>query len=39
MHAALGTAPSGTLRVSIGHFNTAEHIEALLAALAEIATG
>ncbi len=37
MHAALGTALGGTLRVSIGHFSTAEEIDALLAALAEIA--
>lgn len=36
MHAALGTAPSGTLRVSLGHFNTAGHVDALLGALAEI---
>jgi selenocysteine lyase/cysteine desulfurase len=37
MHAALGTAPSGTLRVSLGHSSTAEDVNALLAALAEIA--
>jgi selenocysteine lyase/cysteine desulfurase len=37
MHAALGTAPSGTLRLSIGHFNTAEQIDTVLAALGEIA--
>ena len=36
MHAALGTAPNGTLRVSVGHFNTAQDVDALLAALAEI---
>jgi selenocysteine lyase/cysteine desulfurase len=39
MHAALGTAPSGTLRLSIGHFNTAEQIDTVLAALGEIAAG
>src|SRR5690606_9439036 len=34
MHRSLGTlASGGTLRVSIGPFNTAEHIEAFLAAL------
>lgn len=38
MHAALGTAPSGTLRLSVGMFNTAGHIDAVLAAVAEIAT-
>ncbi len=37
MHAALGTAPSGTLRLSIGHFTTAEEIDAALAAIREIA--
>jgi selenocysteine lyase/cysteine desulfurase len=39
MHAALGTAPSGTLRLSIGHSSTADEIDAVLAALAEIAAG
>jgi selenocysteine lyase/cysteine desulfurase len=38
MHAALGTAPSGTLRLSVGMFNTAEHIDAVVNALAEIAS-
>jgi cysteine desulfurase family protein len=38
MHAALGTAPSGTLRLSIGLFNTAEHIDAVIAVVREIAT-
>ncbi|MEX2176904.1 MAG: aminotransferase class V-fold PLP-dependent enzyme [Pirellulaceae bacterium] len=37
MHAALGTAPQGTLRISLGHFTTREEVAALLAALAEIA--
>ena len=36
MHAALGTAPRGTLRVSIGHFSTLAQIETLLAALGEV---
>lgn len=37
MHRSLGTlASGGTLRVSIGPFNTAEHIEAFLAALREL---
>jgi cysteine desulfurase family protein len=38
MHAALGTAPSGTLRLSIGHFTTAAEIDAALAAIREIAS-
>lgn len=38
MHAALGTAPRGTLRVSIGHFSSADEIDQLLAALQEVAT-
>jgi cysteine desulfurase family protein len=37
MHAALGTVPSGTLRLSVGPFNTAEQIDRVLAALQEIA--
>lgn len=37
MHAALGTLPGGTLRVSLGHFNSSQDIDALLAALREIA--
>lgn len=37
MHRSLGTlASGGTLRVSIGPFNTAEHIEAFLTALREL---
>jgi cysteine desulfurase/selenocysteine lyase len=39
MHAALGTAPRGTLRVSLGHFTSQEEIDALLAALVEIVAG
>ena len=37
MHAALGTAPSGTLRLSTGTFNTADQIDRVLEALREIA--
>ena len=37
MHRSLGTlAGGGTLRVSVGAFNTAEHVEALLAAVREL---
>lgn len=36
MHAALGTAPAGTLRLSVGHFTTEGEINAVLAALGEI---
>jgi cysteine desulfurase family protein len=36
MHAALGTSPSGTLRLSIGHFTTQEEIDAVIAAFTEI---
>ena len=39
MHAALGTSPSGTLRLSLGPYNTAEHVDAAIAALREIAGG
>jgi cysteine desulfurase / selenocysteine lyase len=39
MHAALGTAPRGTVRLSIGHFSNSEEIDATIAALAEIAAG
>jgi len=39
MHAALATAPRGTLRVSLGHFTTRDEIDALLAALADVAAG
>jgi cysteine desulfurase family protein len=38
MHAALGTAPSGTLRFSVGMFNTLQQIEAVVTALREIAS-
>jgi cysteine desulfurase / selenocysteine lyase len=38
MHAALGTLPRGTLRLSLGHFTTPEQIDAAIAAIAEVAT-
>jgi selenocysteine lyase/cysteine desulfurase len=37
MHAALGTAPAGTVRVSLGRFSTESDVDALLAALLEVA--
>lgn len=37
MHAALGTAPLGTLRLSLGHFTTPAEVAAATAALADIA--
>jgi cysteine desulfurase/selenocysteine lyase len=37
-HAALKTLPSGTLRLSIGHFTTEAEIDAIIAALSELAT-
>jgi cysteine desulfurase family protein len=39
IHRALGTHPDGTLRLSPGPFNTAEDIDAFLAALSEITAG
>jgi cysteine desulfurase family protein len=36
MHAALGTLPGGTLRLSAGHFTTPDQIDAALSALADI---
>lgn len=36
IHRYLGTADTGTVRASIGYFNTADHIEALCAALGRI---
>jgi cysteine desulfurase/selenocysteine lyase len=38
MHAALGTAPLGTLRLSLGHFTTKDEVSAAIAAIAEVAT-
>jgi selenocysteine lyase/cysteine desulfurase len=37
MHAALGTLPAGTLRLSLGHFTTEAEIDAATGAIAEIA--
>ncbi len=37
MHEHLGTTPAGTVRFSIGPFNTAEHIAAAVRGVAEIA--
>jgi selenocysteine lyase/cysteine desulfurase len=39
IHRALGTFPDGTLRLSAGPFNTAEHIETFLEALSAITAG
>jgi cysteine desulfurase family protein len=39
MHAALGTTPAGTLRLSVGHFTTEAEIDAAISALAEVAAG
>ena len=39
IHAALGTSPDGTLRLSPGPFNTADDIAAFLSALVEITAG
>jgi cysteine desulfurase / selenocysteine lyase len=36
IHRSLGTFPEGTVRVSVGPFNTAEDVDALAAALAEV---
>jgi len=37
IHEHQGTAPRGTVRISLGPFNTKEHIEATVRAIAEIA--
>jgi cysteine desulfurase family protein len=37
MHQALGTAPAGTVRLSLGPWNTQEQIEVVLAAVADLA--
>ena len=39
VHRQLGTVPDGTVRVSPGYFNTTDDIDALTAALAQIAAG
>jgi cysteine desulfurase / selenocysteine lyase len=36
MHAALGTSPSGTLRLSLGHFTTQDEIDSAIVAFTEI---
>ncbi|HZN34240.1 MAG TPA: aminotransferase class V-fold PLP-dependent enzyme, partial [Pirellulaceae bacterium] len=38
MHAALGTSPAGTLRLSLGHFTAAADIDAAIAAIREVAS-
>jgi selenocysteine lyase/cysteine desulfurase len=38
-HRSLGTLDQGTVRFSIGHFNTVEQIDAALQAVEEIARG
>jgi cysteine desulfurase/selenocysteine lyase len=38
MHAALGTAPLGTLRLSLGHFTTSDDVSAAIAAIADVAS-
>ncbi len=37
IHEQLGTAPRGTVRMSLGPFNTAEHVARAIAAMTEIA--
>jgi cysteine desulfurase/selenocysteine lyase len=37
-HRTMGTFPSGTIRVSLGYFNTREEIDALVSALSELST-
>jgi cysteine desulfurase / selenocysteine lyase len=39
IHRALGTFPDGTLRLSLGPFNTPDHIETLINALCAITAG
>ena len=36
LHAALGTSPSGTLRLSLGHFTTQDEIDLTIDAFTEI---
>jgi selenocysteine lyase/cysteine desulfurase len=36
IHRSLGTFPEGTVRVSVGPFNTPEDVDALASALVEI---
>jgi cysteine desulfurase/selenocysteine lyase len=37
-HEAIGTTPKGTVRFSIGPFNTEEHIDAAIAGMADVAS-
>ena len=37
-HEGIGTSPKGTVRLSIGPFNTAEHVDAAIAAMADVAS-
>ena len=37
-HEGIGTSPKGTVRLSIGPFNTAEHVDAVIVAMADIAS-
>ena len=39
LHQSIGTEVDGLVRISIGHFNTAEEIDIAVAAVGEIATG
>ena len=39
LHQSLGTDVDGLVRISIGHFNTAEQIDIAVAAIGEIAAG
>jgi selenocysteine lyase/cysteine desulfurase len=38
IHDHIGTSPSGTARFSIGPFNTREHVETAIRAVADIAS-
>jgi cysteine desulfurase family protein len=38
MHAALGTSPAGTVRASLGRYSTQADVDALVAALGEVAS-
>jgi selenocysteine lyase/cysteine desulfurase len=37
-HEEIGTTPKGTVRFSIGPFNTSAHIEAAVVAMADVAS-
>jgi selenocysteine lyase/cysteine desulfurase len=36
MHSALGTSPSGTLRLSLGHFTTEDEVDRAVQSIAEL---